>query len=156
MSQITFSLVDAIEESLKESINAELRRYNREQNPVWYALRDGPQGDPRPLNVVALDPDQRVVGGLIAETLLAWLKVSIVSVRSDCRRMGIGSSLMALADEEAIRRGCKYAFLDTMDYQAPAFYEKLGYFICGRVDDWDSHGHAKFFMRKNLMEDRMR
>ena len=38
-----------------------------------------------------------------------------------------------------------------MDYQAPDFYESLGYTITGRLDDWDSHGHAKLFLVKRLI-----
>jgi hypothetical protein len=38
-----------------------------------------------------------------------------------------------------------------MDYQAPDFYQCLGYTIAGRLDDWDSHGHAKLFLVKRLI-----
>jgi len=151
MSNITFSIFDPLDESLKESINRELRVYNREKNPAFFAIRDLPAGDSRPLNVVAFDADKNPLGGLIAETQLAWLKISIVSVRSDSRRRGIGTQLMAFAEQEAIRRDCKYAFLDTMDFQGPDFYQNLGYRVSGRIDDWDSHGHAKFFMTKLLV-----
>ena len=98
----------------------------------------------------ALDAANRPLGGLLGETQLAWLKIQYVSIRADARRRGIGSRLMSLAEAEAINRGCKYAFLDTMSYQAPDFYQKLGYRIAGQLDNWDSHGHAKFFLVKTL------
>jgi ribosomal protein S18 acetylase RimI-like enzyme len=85
-----------------------------------------------------------------AETQLLWLKVEILSVASQFRRQGVGSRLMAIAEAEAVRRGCKYAYVDTMEYQAPSFYQALGYQIAGRLDDWDSHGHAKYFLKKTL------
>jgi GNAT superfamily N-acetyltransferase len=151
VNNLNYSIIDVLDESLRESINVELRRYNREKNPAFYAMSELPAGAPRALNVVAFDAAKNPIGGLIAETLLSWLKVSIVSVRDDCRSRGVGSHLMALAEEEALRRECKYSFLDTMDYQAPDFYQKLGYQICGRLDDWDSHGHAKYFLRKSLV-----
>ena len=31
------------------------------------------------------------------------------------------------AEEEALRRGCGYVFLDTFSFQAPLFYKKHGY-----------------------------
>jgi ribosomal protein S18 acetylase RimI-like enzyme len=59
---------------------------------------------------------------------------------------------MELAEREAVARGCRHAFLDTMDYQAPDFYQKLGYQIAGKLDDWDSHGHAQFLFTKQLSQ----
>jgi ribosomal protein S18 acetylase RimI-like enzyme len=76
----------------------------------------------------------------------------VVSVAADSRRRGLGVRLVALAESEAIRRGCKYSFADTMDYQAPEFYRKLKYNAAGRIEDWDSHGHAKFFFVKKLSQ----
>jgi hypothetical protein len=52
---------------------------------------------------------------------------------------------------EAIRRGCRGAYLDTFSYQARPFYEKLGYAVFGTLDDYPP-GHQRFFMRKRLGE----
>ena len=38
-----------------------------------------------------------------------------------------------MAEAEAIRRGCFGAFLNTDAFQAPAFYERLGYREFGRL-----------------------
>jgi hypothetical protein len=35
------------------------------------------------------------------------------------RMQGVGRSIVETAEAEAVRRGCRYAYLDTMDYQAP-------------------------------------
>jgi len=58
---------------------------------------------------------------------------------------------MELAEQEATARGCRYAYVDTMDYQAPTFYRKLGYQLAGQLDDWNSRGHAKCFFTKRLV-----
>ena len=47
---------------------------------------------------------------------------------------------------EALRRGCRAAYLDTFSYQARPFYEKLGYEVFGTLDDYPL-GHQRFFMR---------
>jgi predicted N-acetyltransferase YhbS len=133
-----------------EAICAPLRDHNRAHNPTWWTARDEPQNAPQPLNLVAFDPAGAVAGGLLAETQFSWLKLAILSVRPDLRRRGLGSRLLATAEAEAIRRGCTYAYADTTDYQAPAFYHRLGYATAGRLDDWDSHGHAKLFLVKRL------
>ena len=39
------------------------------------------------------------------------------------------------AEREAIRRGCRGAWLDTYSFQARGFYERLGYTIFGTIDN---------------------
>lgn len=54
-----------------------------------------------------------------------------------------------LADDEgaARQRGCKYAFVDTFSFQAPAFYEKHGYREVFTLEDYPytekRHYHTK-------------
>jgi len=135
---------------LRPAITTPLRIYNREQNPVFFAARDEPANAPRPITIVLYDDAGEIAGGLIGESQFAWLKIEIVSVRADLRRRGVGSELMRMAEAEGVRRGCKYAFLDTMSYQAPDFYRKRGYRAAGEMADWDSHGNTKFLFTKAL------
>jgi ribosomal protein S18 acetylase RimI-like enzyme len=150
MDEPRFTLLDTVDEELKNAVIADLRHYNRSRNAAWFEALAAPGNAARPLNVFALDAAGQPLGGLLGETQLAWLKIQYVSIRADARRHGLGTRLMELAEREAASRGCKYAFLDTMSYQAPDFYQKLGYQIAGQLDDWDSHGHAKFFLVKTL------
>jgi GNAT superfamily N-acetyltransferase len=145
-----YKLIAELSDELRESVGSMLRAFNRAGNPNFYAARELPENSPRPLNIIAYDTAETVVGGLIGETQFAWLKVSILVVAESTRRTGIGRRLMELAEQEAAGRGCKHAYLDTMDYQAPDFYLKLGYQVAGRIDDWDSHGHSKYFFTKSL------
>ncbi len=150
MDEPRFTLLDTVDDELKNAVIAELRHYNRSRNAAWFEALALPGNAARPLNVLALDATGQPLGGLLGETQLAWLKIQYVSIRADARRCGLGTRLMALAEQEAAIRGCMYAFLDTMSYQAPDFYQKRGYRIVGQLDDWDSHGHAKFFLVKTL------
>ena len=52
--------------------------------------------------------------------------------------------------DEAVKRGCRIAFVDTMDFLAPGFFQKLGYQNVGEVADWDSQGHARLLFTKHL------
>jgi ribosomal protein S18 acetylase RimI-like enzyme len=135
---------------LRPAITDPLRLYNREKNSAFFTARDLPENAPKPLYIVAYDEQGDIAGGLIAESQFAWLKIEIVAVRAEVRQRGVGSHLMRLAEEEGLRRGCKYAFLDTMSYQAPQFYQKAGYRIAGKIADWDSHGNTKYFFTKSL------
>ena len=91
------------------------------------------------------------MGGLIGETQFLWLKISVMAVAEHSRRRGIGRRLIELAETEARDRCCRYAYVDTLDYQAPEFYRKLGYQLAGKLENWDSHGHAKCFFTKQLV-----
>jgi ribosomal protein S18 acetylase RimI-like enzyme len=146
-----FQVLTTLAPETQEAVYGMLRAYNRASSPEFYSARELPGNAPQPLNVVALDEQGIVLGGLIAETQFAWLKVFYLVVAPEHRHRGIGRRLMELAEQEATTRGCRYAYVDTMDYQAPAFYRKLGYQLAGKLDDWDSHGHAKCFFTKRLV-----
>lgn len=143
-------LIDQASPELREAVNIHLRAFNREANPAWYAARSLIENEARPLNLFAFDADGQPHGGLFAETQFLWLKIHILSVHADCRGQGLGTQLMNEAEAIAIARGCQFAYVDTMEYQAPRFYEKLGYTIVGQLPNWDSHGHAKLFLTKQL------
>ena len=128
-----------------------LREYNQFANPDFMEQIQQPEHEARPLVLLAT-VDSDVVGGLFAETRLAWLHISIMAVSLAWRSRGIGAALLAEAGRQAVDRGCKYAFVDTMDYQAPRFYLAHGFRIVGEIPDWDSNGHAKIFLSKGLTE----
>ena len=77
-------------------------------------------------------------------------RISIMSVHPEWRSKGIGTALLAEAERLAIERGCKHAYVDTMDYQAPQFYLSHGFKIVGQIPDWDSHGHSKIYFFKSV------
>jgi GNAT superfamily N-acetyltransferase len=136
---------------LREAALAPLRAFNQAANPIWYAARDLPENAPVPLNLFAFDAANRVIAGLFGETQFRWLKVQLLAVHADHRHKGLGTRLMLESEALGLARGCRHAYVDTMEYQAPAFYEGLGYVLAGRFPDWDSHGHAKLFYIKQLV-----
>jgi GNAT superfamily N-acetyltransferase len=64
------------------------------------------------------------------------------------RGHGHGRKLMASAEEEGRRRGCTAVWLDTFEFQARPFYEKLGYSSFGTLDY--PAGFKRFFLQKSL------
>jgi GNAT superfamily N-acetyltransferase len=94
-------------------------------------------------------PDGEVVAGLIGATYWDWFYLDLLWVREDQRGKGLGRRLVTEAEAEARRRGAKGAYLDTFSFQAPAFYEKLGYQIFGELDDFPGP-HRRYFYAKAL------
>ena len=93
------------------------------------------------------DHDGTVTGGIWASTLFRWLNVELLFVPEDLRGRGVGSALLAAAETEAMRRDCLGAFVDTASFQAPGFYQRLGYTLYGRLGDFPP-GHERLYFRK--------
>ena len=90
-----------------------------------------------------------LVGGLVAETGRGALFIDLFWLAPDQRRQGLGSRLLAAAEAEARRLGCRVAWLDTYDFQARAFYERHGYLLFGELDGL-ANGHRRLFLKKRL------
>ena len=101
------------------------------------------------LNLVEYDAEGNVIGGLLGGTYWGWMYIDILWVKEDYRRKGIGSKLLAQAEEEAVRRGCHHVHLETMSWQAPKFYEKYGYEVIGILPDIPK-GNQKYLLIKSL------
>lgn len=57
-------------------------------------------------------------------------------IEESLRHAGAGSGLTTTFEAEARRRGCERVVVSTHEFQAPRFYEKLGYAVYGAVDDY--------------------
>jgi GNAT superfamily N-acetyltransferase len=130
------------------AVHGWMRGHNVERNGPFMRAMDA--GAETPLSFVAADAEGRVVGGLTGTVRLKWLLVDILVVAPHARGSGVGSALLRAAEDEGRRRGCAYGHLTGMTYHSPEFYVKRGWRIVGRIDDWDSHGHAKHFLVKDL------
>ena len=66
-----------------------------------------------------------------------------------CAAGALGSRLLAEAERQAVELGAKNAKLDTFEWQAPALYQKHGYEVYARVDDY-APGFYLASMKKSL------
>ena len=105
---------------------------------------------PQYLVVTVRDDDDAVVGGLVGATYLGWLHVHALWLPEGLRGRGYGNDLLAAAEEEAVRRGCGNACLETLSFQALPFYQKRGYLIFGQLTDFPPVGGVMYFLAKPL------
>jgi GNAT superfamily N-acetyltransferase len=106
--------------------------------------------DHRPLAVVVSDPATgEVVGGLYGRTSFGLLFVERFFLPENFRGNRLGSRVIALAEEEAKRRGCTRAALFTLTFQAPGFYLKQGYDIAAQIE-CSPPGATRLLMTKKL------
>ena len=66
-----------------------------------------------------------LLAGLIAETFGNWLEIEYLFVKEELRGQGIGSKLLQQAETEAKNRNCRFAFVNTYQFQAPDFYKGM-------------------------------
>jgi GNAT superfamily N-acetyltransferase len=120
-----------------------------EEQLIAYNFATTGYTDYRPLAVLVRDADGAIRAGLTGFTWGSALKIEYLWVHEELRGQGYGSRLMLAAEQEAVRRGCHLAVVDTHSFQAPHFYPKLGYVQCGLVEDWPA-GHSDTTFRKVL------
>jgi GNAT superfamily N-acetyltransferase len=93
-----------------------------------------------------------LIAGLVGDTYWNWLYVGLFWVDERERDHGLGTQILAKAEEIATQRGCKNAHLETHDFQNLEFYQKRGYVIFGKLDDLPE-GHTKYYLRKQLIQE---
>lgn len=98
---------------------------------VAYNIETFGKSDKRDLSILLRDAEGKVEGGLIGYTARSWLYVRLLFVPESARGEGLGPRMLALAEEEARRRGCIGAYLDTMNPKARQTYLRCGYTVIG-------------------------
>ena len=138
----TLTITDVADEELRKAIVAPLIAYNTSQ---------AGSSQNRPIVVLLKDASGEVVGGLWGHTGYDWLFTQLLVVPASLRGQGVGSEIMQMAEQEAIRRGCHGAWLDTFEFQARGFYERIGYECFAELPNYPN-GFSRFFMKKMLVK----
>ena len=126
-------------ESQKSQIIGDLiRSYNRSKREV---------AESEPLNLYVEDEHGEIMAGLVAETFGNWLEIEYLFVKEDLRGQGIGSQLLQQAETEAKNRNCRFAFVNTYQFQAPTFYQKQGYKEAFTLTDYPYTGQRHYYQK---------
>jgi GNAT superfamily N-acetyltransferase len=105
--------------------------------------------DGRIISFFVRDESGDIIAGLYGWTWGGTCAVRYLWVRADHRKRGCGTALMEAAEREAHVRGCTQIVLSTHSFQAPRFYERLGFEIIGTNFDYP-RGHQKHYLRRKL------
>lgn len=132
--------LENIESQKSQVIRDLIRSYNRSKREA---------AESEPLNLYIEDDSGEIMAGLVAETFGNWLEIEYLFVKEDLRGQGIGSQLLQQAESEAKKRNCRYVFVNTYQFQAPAFYQKQGYKEVFTLKDYPYDGQRHYY-QKNL------
>jgi GNAT superfamily N-acetyltransferase len=76
------------------------------------------------------------------------MEIDSLWVDESQRGKGYGRKLMEVVEEEGRKRGAKIAYTNTFSYQAPEFYEKLGYTLYGKLDNFPEGESLSYYSKK--------
>jgi len=142
MTEPVLVLTDQPTEADETVIQSGLADYNAQKT----GYRDW-----RPLAALLCDPSTgHTLGGMIGRTSYGLLFIDLVYLPETLRGQDIGGRLLRMMEQEGAKRGCRSAFLFTITYQAPGFYERHGWIEFGRIA-CDPPGTARIFMTKTLI-----
>lgn len=71
--------------------------------------------------VFIVDPERQILGGITAQSRWGGFQIDVIALDESLRRKGVGSRLMQLAEQAAVRRECHHMLLDTYEFQAKEF-----------------------------------
>jgi GNAT superfamily N-acetyltransferase len=140
MEEHQFTIEDQPEKRDVQFLEEQLFAYNMAQT----GYQDG-----RDVAIFLRDEQQAIIAGLWGWTWGGCLKIQYLWVRADVRGQDLGTKLLAAAEAEGRARGCAIVALDTHSFQAPGFYQKLGYEVYG-VLDGDPLGFQHYYLWKRL------
>ncbi|RWA83655.1 GNAT family N-acetyltransferase [Mesorhizobium sp.] len=92
---------------------------------------------------------QAALGGLYALDGYGWAFVRYLAIAEEYRGLGLGRRLVGEAEKIAKARGYIGIWLDTFEFQARPFYEKLGFELFGEVEGGPG-AIPRYFLKKRF------
>ena len=131
-------ILENTESQKAQEIGDLIRSYNRSKRE---------KAESEPLNLYVEDDKGELMAGLVAETFGNWLEIEYLFVKEEFRGQGIGSQLLHQAESEAKKKNCRYAFVNTYQFQAPTFYQKQGYKEVFTLQDYPYTGQRHYYQK---------
>lgn len=126
-----------------EVINKGLEEYNKE-------YPNGELDIPTPdISLVLKDKDGQIIGGVITSMLVGVMHLEVLWVQKAHRRKGYGRALVLEAERIGKKKGYTAAQTWTFSFQAPDFYQSIGYKVLGIFDGYVG-GITEYVLTKRL------
>lgn len=103
----------------------------------------------RSFGIYIEDGQETILGGAKGAIIYGNLYVDALWINSRIRNRGWGTQLMKEAERIGKNNGCLFATVNTMDWEALPFYQKLGYTV-EFVREGFENNSKMFMLRKEL------
>lgn len=137
---VSFRVADRPAPGELEAISDGISRYNHDTT-----------GEHRDSCFLTVRCGNRLIGGMEAVSAGYNFYIKKLWIDSLHRGKGVGRILMEKAEVEARERQCVRMWVDTLDFQAPSFYEKCGYKEAARVPGY-RNAHDRIFFVKDIAQ----
>ncbi len=124
---------------LSEALREKVVAFNQRHWPV----------ERRTLGFKVEADDGTLIGGISGRCFGNWLLIDWLWVEPEQRSQGYARRLVEQLEQAAGELGARFVALDTLDFQAKPFYEKLGYRVKYQLDGYPLDG-ARYYMEKAL------
>ncbi|MBA2655071.1 MAG: GNAT family N-acetyltransferase [Gammaproteobacteria bacterium] len=101
-----------------------------------------------PFGYLVHDDEERLIAGCTGVIMYGFLHIKLLWVEEGARNKGLGKQLMEKAESYAKESNCQYIILETFDFQAKHFYEKLGYTITLVYEGFENDIQFYYFRKK--------
>ncbi|QPP08445.1 GNAT family N-acetyltransferase [Streptomyces bathyalis] len=143
-----FRIETQADERRRHQVHQGLRETNSRRSPMMRDLRGTPADSEVPVEVYAFEGEE-LAGGLVGNAWAHWLHIELLWVAEQLRGSGLGSRLIAAAEEKAREEhGCTGSRVETFGFQAPGFYSKMGYTLVGTVEDYPPGSADHLFVKR--------
>jgi ribosomal protein S18 acetylase RimI-like enzyme len=93
--------------------------------------------------------NNEIVGTVVVQPFWGALHLKYVWVKEENRGKGFGKKLLEYALSFGKKNDYRFAFVETMNFQAPMFYQKLGFTI-DFIRSGYSHETSFYYLSKKL------
>ncbi|MFW9843571.1 MAG: GNAT family N-acetyltransferase [Candidatus Thorarchaeota archaeon] len=136
-------IIDEMSAKDWQFISTNLRDFNIEQSG-GLSVKPGTN-----IHLTLKHKNGEVVGGLRGRMYYLSLTIDHLWIDERFRKRGYGKQLLLNAEGLAKEEGCASANTSSYSFQAPKFYEKLGYKTVGVFEGYPE-GIKRFFLEKRL------
>lgn len=102
-----------------------------------------------PLAVIVRGSEDDLRAGISGYTAWGWLYTQWLWVDESLRGQKMAGRMLTAAEDEARRRGCHSAWIDTFNPVAEQAYRRQGYDVFGELPDFPV-GRTRKFLKKSL------
>jgi ribosomal protein S18 acetylase RimI-like enzyme len=135
-----------IDETDNEQLKNHLKHAMMEFNATFFGKHT-----PKPFTIYINDSNHQLIAGVTGFYYHKYARIDYAWVHEAYRKQGLGKQLFARLERFLSEKHCQFIQLDTFDFQAKPFYEKLGFHCVGTISKWVGD-HDCYFMRKELKQ----
>lgn len=99
-------------------------------------------------SIIIKNEKKKTVGVVVVSFRWGAMHIETLWIEETLRSKGWGTKLMNMVEQEAVKRKCHLIYTDTYSWQAPQFYEKLGYVLYGKLDDFPKGCSLSYYVKK--------